>query len=79
MDKSRSTQITDTINKVDKSMSITGANLYHISFRIERPTEIDIINDNNDIYDLSLHGDYLSGVTPDILLITRKDKEKNSR
>ena len=46
----------------------------NISTRIEKPTEIDIVRDNKDISDLSLPGDDLAGITPDILCIPRKNK-----
>ena len=49
MGKSKTTQRTDTVNTVDKSRSIPGANLSNISNRIEKHTEIDIVNDNKDI------------------------------
>ena len=79
IEKSRSTQRTDTVNTVDKSRSITGANLSNISTRIENPTEIDIFMYNKDLYCLSLHGDYLAGVTPYILRVPSKKKRKQSK
>ena len=69
IDKSRSTQISDTLNTADKSGSIIGTNLSNISTRIVKPTEIYIVKDNNDLYGLSLHGDNLAGITPDIIFI----------
>ena len=51
MDKWRFTQRTDTVNIVEKSMSIPGTNLSNISTRIEDPTETDIVKDNKDLSD----------------------------
>ena len=68
MDKSRSTKRTDTFNTIDKSRFN----------RIEKPTEIDIVKDNIYLYCLSLQGDDLSGITPDILCIYRKKERKKT-
>ena len=46
MDKSSSTQRTDTENTVDKSKYIPITNLSNRSTRIEKPSEIDIHRDN---------------------------------
>ena len=70
--------MTDTVNTVDKSRSITGTNLSNKINRIEKPTEIDIVKDNRDLYDLSLHGDDSLSITADILHIHRKNKIKKS-
>ena len=74
IDKSRSTQITDIFNTVDKTSSIPGNILYIISTIIEEPTEIDIVKDKKDLSDLSLHGSDLSGIAPDIIHVPRKIK-----
>ena len=76
MDKSRSTQITDTVNKTDKSRYIPGTNFSNIINIIKYPTEIDIVKDNKCPSDLSVQRGDLAGITPDILRITRKNKRK---
>ena len=76
--KSRSTQRTDTFNTVDKSRSVPVTNLSNISTRIEKPIEIDIVKDNTNLSDFYLQGDYLEGITPDILFITRINKIKKT-
>ena len=43
---------------------------------MENPTDIDIVGDNKDLSDLSLYGDDLKGITPDILCIPCKNKRK---
>ena len=53
IDKSWSTQRTDTENKVDKSRSIPRNNLSNKSTRIEKPSEIHIYKDNLSVYGLS--------------------------
>ena len=73
-----SNQRTDTVNKVDKSRSISGTNLSNISTRIEKPTVIDIVQDNTDLSDLSLQGDDSAGIKPDIISIPRKNIRKQN-
>ena len=46
---------------------------------MEKPTEIDIVKENKDISDLSLHGNDLEVITPDIICIPSKNKRKKSR
>ena len=38
---------------------------------MEKPTEIYIVKETKDVSDLSLHGDDLSGITPNVILIPR--------
>ena len=74
MDKSRSTQITDTentVNIVNKSRYISWTSLSNKSNRIENSTEIDIVKDNKYISDFSVHGGSLSSVIPDQQRIPR--------
>ena len=78
IDKSKPTRIIDTENTVDKSRSIPGTNFSNISTIIEKPTKINIVKDNKDLYDLSLPGDDLSGITPDILCIPHKKNVKKA-
>ena len=73
MDKSRTTQRTDTENTVYKSGSITRTNISNKSTRIEKPPEINIHRDNLGVSVLSGQGESLSSVSPDILCITRKN------
>ena len=75
-----STQITYTVNKVDKSRYLPGTNFHRISTGIGKPTEMDIVKYNKALSDFSLHWDYFSGITTDIIRIPRKNKRiKNSR
>ena len=76
LDKSRSTQITDTENTVNKSRSIPINSLSNKSNRIENPSEIDIWKENLSVSVLSGHGESLSSVTPDQQRIPRKNKIK---
>ena len=81
MDKSRSTQITDpknTVNIINKSRSISRTSLSNKSTKIEKPSEIDIWNDDLSIYVLSVHGESLSSVTPDQQQIPCKNKKKKT-
>ena len=82
MDKSRSTQVTDTrntVNKLNKSRSIPRASLSNKSTKIEKPSEIDICNDDISISVLYGHRESLSSVTPDQQRIPCKNKRnKNS-
>ena len=50
-----STQITYTVNKVDKSRYLPGTNFYRISTGIGKPTEMDIVKYNKALSDFSLH------------------------
>ena len=68
----------DTLKSMDKSRSTQRNNLYNRSTRIEKPTEIDIFEENKDLYDFSWQGDDLVGITPDILCIPCKKKRKNT-
>ena len=78
IDKSRSTERTDTENKVDKSRYIPRTNLSNKSARIEKPSEIDIHRENLGVSVLSGHGKHLSSVTPDIISIPHKNKRKKT-
>ena len=58
LDKSRSTQKTDTedtVKKVNKSRSISSARLYGKSTKIEKPKEINISHENLSISVMSRH------------------------
>ena len=72
--KSRSAQRNNTVDTIDKSGSIPGANLFNRSTRIEKPTEIYIFKDNKDLSDLFGQGDDLAGITSEIIRINRKKK-----
>ena len=76
IDKSRSTQRTDTESTVDKSWYIPRTNVYHKSTRIGKTSEIDIHKDNLCVSVLSGQGESLSSVSPDILRIPSKNKRK---
>ena len=81
MDKWRSTQRTDTentVNKVNKSRSVSRNILSNKITKIEKPIEIDIFKDNKDISDLSLPVYDLAGITPDILHIPLKNKRRRN-
>ena len=69
-----SIQITNTVNAVDKLRSISGTNFSNISKRIGKPQKWILSSKRKDVSDFSLPVDYLSGITPDILFITRKDR-----
>ena len=77
MDKSRSTQRTetkDTVKSVNKSRSISSSTLSDKSNKIEKPKEIYIRKDNPSHYGMSGHGEIISSVTPDKQRIPRKNK-----
>ena len=76
IDKSRSTQRTDTENTVNKSRSIPRTNVSNKSNRIENPSEIDNRKDNLSVYVLSVHAEILSSVTLDQQHINIKNKRK---
>ena len=79
MDKSRYTIRTDTentVNKEKKSRSISITSLSGKITRIEKPSEIDISNENLSIFVLSGHGKSLSSVTLDQQHIPRTNKRK---
>ena len=81
MDKSRSTQIIETentVNKENKSRSNSPTSLYVKSTKIEKPSETDISKDNLSISFLSGHGEILSSVTSDQQCITRKNKRNKT-
>ena len=63
---------------MDKSRSTPETNFSNISTRIEKSTEIDIFKDNKYLSGLSLPGDYLAGITPDILCIPRNNKREKT-
>ena len=52
--------------------------LSEISTKIEKPSEIDIRNDNLSVYVLSGHRESLSSVTPDQQNIPCKNKRKKT-
>ena len=81
MDRSRSTQRTDTentVNKEDKSRSISKIILSQKITRIEKTSEIDISNDDLSISVLSVHRESLSNVTPYQQHIPRNNKIKKT-
>ena len=59
LDKSRSAQIIDIENTVDKSRSIPISNISDKSTRIEKSSEMHIHKDNLSIYVLSVQGEIL--------------------
>ena len=63
---------------MDKPRYTQRSNLSNRSTRIEKPTEIDILKENKDISDLSGQGDYLAGITPDIIRIPHKNKRQKT-
>ena len=66
MDKSRSTQRTeteDTVKLVNKSRSISSTSLSEKSTKIKNPKEIDISKYNLSLSGISGHGESLSSVT----------------
>ena len=44
-----------------------------MSTRIEKPSDINVFKDNKYLSDMSLPGDYLSGITTDTLCILLKN------
>ena len=76
MDKSRSTQITeteDTVKSVNKLRCISLASSYDRSAKIEKSKEIDIRKYNPNISGVSGYGESVSNVTPDKQCIPRKN------
>ena len=65
----------DTLNLMDKSRSTPRTNK---STRIENPTEIDILNDNENVSILFVQGDDLASTTPANIRIPRKNKRKKT-
>ena len=81
MDKSKSTQITETenaVNKENKSRYISSTSLYEKSTKIEKPPEIHISKDNLSIYVLSGHGESVSSVASYQQHIPRNNKRKKN-
>ena len=68
----------NTLLSIYKSSSTPRTILSNKSTRIEKPSEIDIHKDNENISDLSGLGDDLSIVTPDNLCIPRDNKRKKT-
>ena len=75
-EKSQTSKKNDTINSIYKYSSTHRSSLSNRSTRIEKPTEIDIFEENKNISDFYGQGDDLPGITPDILRIPRKNKRK---
>ena len=81
MDKSRSTQITETEDKVKtihRSTYISSDSFSDKSTRIEKPKEIDIRKDNTGLSSMSGHGTIVSSESPDKQCITCKNKIRNT-
>ena len=78
LDKSRSTQRTDTENIVDKSRYIPRRNYSNKSTIIEKPSEIHIHKDSLNVSGWSVRGESLSCETLDTLCIYRKNKGKKT-
>ena len=68
----------DTLNLIDKSRYTIRNNLSNKSTRIEKPTEIDILKDNENVSLLSVQGDDLNILTIDNICITHKNKRKEN-
>ena len=81
LDKSRSTQCTeteDTVKTLNKSRSISSASFSNKSTKIENLIEIDISKDNSSISLLYGHGASVSSESPDKKSIPSKNKRKNT-
>ena len=81
MDKSRASKINyieNTVNTVAKSRSISRTSLSTKSTRIEKPSEIDICNNNLSISVFYGHREILSGVTSYKQRIPSKNKRKKT-
>ena len=78
IDKSRSTQRTETENTVNKSRYILRTNLSNKITGIEKPSEIDICKDDLGVSFLSRHGETLSSETPEQQRIPRKNKKRKT-
>ena len=81
MDKSRSTQVTeseDTINTLNKSRSISSASFSGKITKIEKPKEIDISKDNSSLSLLSRHGASVSSESRDKQRIPCRNKVNNT-
>ena len=79
MDKSSSSQRTeleDTVKEVNKSRSISSANVSEKSTKIEKPTEIYISKDNSSLSGMSGYGESFSSVAPYQQRIPCKKKRK---
>ena len=71
-------QKTDTLNSIDKSRSTPRTNLSNKGTKIENPTEIDILKDNENVSLLSEQVHDLESVTPDNVCIPCKNKIKKT-
>ena len=81
LDKSRYTQrpyTENTINKINKSRSNSRTGLSNKSTKIEKPLEIDIINNDLNISVLSGQNESLSSLAPDQQRIPRNNKRNKT-
>ena len=78
LDKSRSTQITDTKNTVDKSISIPRSNCSNKSTRKDNPSEIHVYKDNLSVSGLPAQRESLSSETSDTICITHNSNRKKT-
>ena len=68
----------NTLNSIYKARSTPRTNLSNKITIIEKPTEIDILKDNENVSLSSGQGDDLASITPDHLHISRKNKIKKT-